>query len=105
MKISELNTKVDIVSEVIQTGPVKILKPQYNIILSNIWAKKITLLGKESFSFNGEHSSVRVNFIIRARKGIVEQMYIKHEGIIYNIIGHEHLKNDEGFMLIATVRK
>ena len=105
MKISELNTKIDIVNEAIQAGPVKNLKPQYNIILSSIWAKKITLLGKESFKFDGEHTSVRVNFIIRARNGITEQMCIKHEGTIYNIIGYEYLKNDMNFMLIATVRK
>lgn len=105
MKISELNTKIDIVKKLDDTGPVKNLEGAYAPVVKNIWAKKVKLLGQESIKLGLEHHTVRVNFIIRSRKGITESMYIQHQGVIYNIIGFEVLNDDTSFMLIATVKK
>ena len=105
MKVSELNTKIDIMAKIDIEGPVEDLEGCYNPIISNIWAKKVRLLSKESIQLSAEHSLIQVNFIIRTRKGISEDMYIKHEGVIYNIIGYEELSDDSNYMLISTVKK
>ena len=34
-----------------------------------------------------------------------ENMYIKHNDNLYNIIGFEKIKDEENYMLIATVKK
>lgn len=105
MKINELNTKIDFLSKVDEDGPVKNLNGDYIPIISNIWAKKVRLLNKESIKLGADHNLIQVNFIIRNRKGITEEMYIKHENAIYNIIGYEELSEDNNYMLIATVKK
>lgn len=105
MKISELNTKIDFVLEVAQDGPFDDLEPSYKLSIPNIWAKKTKLLGKEQIALGAQHNIVQVNFIVRDRKGIDEDMFIQHENVIYNIVGYERLKSDNNYMLIATVKK
>ncbi len=105
MKISELNTKIDILTKVESNGPVEELEGRYTPIMLNIWAKKVRLLGKESVKLGADHNLIQVNFIIRSRRGITEEMFIKHENVIYNIVGYEELKQDSNYMLIATVKK
>lgn len=105
MKISELNTKIDIVTKIETEGPVEDLEGCYNSIMTNIWAKKVRLLSKESIQLSAEHNLIQVNFIIRNRKGITEEMYIRHDDVIYNIVGYEELSSDNNYMLISTVKK
>lgn len=105
MKISELNTKIDIVTKVETEGPVDELEGGYTPIMTNIWAKKVRLLSKESIQLGADHNLIQVNFIIRNRRGITEDMFIKHENVIYNIVGYEELKEDRNYMLIVTIRK
>nr|DAT14949.1 MAG TPA: Putative head tail adaptor [Caudoviricetes sp.] len=100
-----LNTKIDICTKVDNLAPVDELEPTYSTLISSIWAKKTRLLGKESIKIGLEHNTGQFNFIIRARKGITEEMFIRHENVIYNIVGYEELKDDKNYMLIATVRK
>ena len=105
MNVGELRHKIDICSRVEQTGPVVDLAPTYHIVIPNIWAKKIRLLSKEEIKLGVEHSIVRVNFIIRTRSNITEDMCIRYKDSIYNIIGYEELKEDKNYMHITTVRK
>lgn len=105
MKISELNKKIDICTKIGNNGPVDDLEPMYETIITSIWAKKINLLGKESIKLGLEHNTVQVNFIVRARGDIDDDMYIKHKNVIYNIVGINEIKDDINYMLIATVKK
>ena len=105
MRISELNTKIDFMVEAQQDSPFEDLEPTYDNVIPNLWAKKTKLLGKEQIALGAEHNIVQVNFIVRARKDINENMFIQHEDTIYNIVGYELLKDDANFMLIATTRK
>ena len=105
MKISELNTKIDFLTKLEEEGAVRNLNGQYVSVLTNIWAKKVRLLSKESIKLGADHNLIQVNFIIRNRKGITEEMYIKHNDAIYNIVGYEGLSEDSNYTLIATVRK
>lgn len=104
MKLGELNTKIDFCIKNINNGPVDDLENTYSTIINGVWAKKIKLLGKENIKFGIEHNTVQVNFIIRTRSDISEDMYIQHENITYNIIGYEELQNYSNYMLIATVK-
>lgn len=101
----DFNEKIDflVISE--SVGAVEELEPIYTTAIPSIWAKKTRLLGSEAIKLGMDHNTVRVNFIIRKRKDITEDMFIKHNKIIYNIIGYEELSDDVNFMLIATVRK
>lgn len=91
--------------EVTQSGPFDDLEPGYDVVIPNIWASKRKLLGKENIALGAEHNIVQVNFIVRTRKDIDEAMFIRHSGVIYNIIGYEELKDSRDYMLIATVKK
>lgn len=81
------------------------LQPILVPFLSGIYAKATKLLGKESVQLSATHNLIQVNFIIRYRNDIDEDMYIKHKGKFYNIVGFEALKDDSNFLLIATVLK
>lgn len=105
MRISELNTKIDFMNEIKQDGPFEDLEPNYKPIIPNVWAKRIKLLGRENIALGAEHNLIQVNFIIRTRKDIDENMFIKHQDVIYNIVGYEELKDNRDYMLIATVKK
>lgn len=105
MNVGELNTKIDFCTESAKEGPVKPLELAYDVKISSIWAKKTRLVGAESIKLGMEHNTVPVNFIVRARTDISEDMFIRHDNVIYNIVGFEELKSDKNFMLIATVIK
>lgn len=99
------NSKIDFLTAVPPTGAVDNLEPNYTTVLQGVWAKKIRPLSSEAIKFGMDYNTIRVNFVIRKRKDITEEMFIKHEDTIYNIIGYEELIDDANFMLIATVRK
>ncbi|HHX60714.1 MAG TPA: phage head closure protein [Epulopiscium sp.] len=105
MKIAELNTKIDFMVEVAQDGPFEDLEPSYDPTITNIWAKRVKLLGKENIALGAEHNIIQVNFIIRYRSDINETVFIRHEDVIYNIVGYEELKDNRDYMLIATIKK
>lgn len=100
-----LNTKIDFMEEVAQDGPFEDLEPSYEPIISDVWASKRKLLGRENIVLGAEHNLIQVNFIIRTRKDINEDMFVSHNNIIYNIVGYEELKDNRDYMLIATVKK
>lgn len=102
MRVSELNSKIDFILEESSGEPFG--GTTEKVIASNIWAKKIQKLGKETFELYATNNIVPVNFIVRTRTDINEQMKIKHENTYYNIIGYQPIKDDEAFMLIATTR-
>ncbi len=103
MRVSDLNSKIDfILEEDNNDGPFGGVAEK--VIASNIWAKKIQKLGKETYELYATNSIVPVNFIVRTRNDINEKMKIKHEGSYYDIIGYQPIKDDESFMLIATTR-
>lgn len=103
--VKNFNSKIDFLTAVQPTGAVDNLEPSYTTTIQSVWARKIRLLSSEAIKFGMDYNTIRVNFIIRKRKDIAEDMFIKHENTIYNIIGYEGLSDDVNFMLIATVRK
>ena len=105
MRTSELDKKINFVIKEEMTGAIENLEGKYTPVIENIWAKKTQLLGKESIKLGLEHNTVQVNFIVRTRKDIADDMYIQHGNMIYNIVGYAPLEKDPNFMLIATVRK
>mgnify|MGYP001224198277 CR=1 FL=1 len=105
MNPGELRDKVDICIKVELEGAVENLHGTYDTIAENIWMKRNQLLGKESIEMGLEHNTVQVNFISRKRNDISENMYIRHKGIMHNIIGFNELPNDKNYMLIATIRR
>ena len=100
-----LDIKIDFMKAVESPGPVEKLDPEMNVVISDIWSKKVRLLGSEAIRLGMEHSTVRFNFIIRERNDISEEMYVKHGDEFYNVIGYENLEDDPNYMLIATIRK
>ena len=100
-----LNIKIDFMEEVEQDSPFDDLEPSYESIISNVWASKRKLLGRENIVLGAEHNLIQVNFITRARNDIDETMFIRYAGVIYNIVGYEELKESRDYMLIATVKK
>lgn len=105
MNAGDLRTKVDICRKAVNEGPIENLEPLYEVVIPNVWMKKTQLLGKESIAFGLEHNTVQVNFICRKRNDITEDLFIKHNNIIYNIVGYNELADDKNYMLIATVKK
>jgi SPP1 family predicted phage head-tail adaptor len=100
-----MNQKIDILtSKDYSSAPITPIKKEYEPIISNIWAKRRQLLGKEAIKQGAEHNIIQVNFTIRARKDIDESMYIGHQGNIYNIVGIAPLDDYPAYMLIATVK-
>lgn len=100
-----LDTKIDFMVEVEQDSPFEDLELTYKVTIPNVWASKRKLLGRENIVLGAEHNLIQVNFIIRARADIDETMFVKHLGVVYNIVGYEELKESRDYMLIATVKK
>ncbi len=100
-----LDIKIDLMKPVDNNGPVDNMIPELEVAYKGIWACKIRLLGSEAGRLGVEYNTVRVNFIVRVRNDINENMYIKHNDNLYNIIGFEKIKDEENYMLIATVKK
>lgn len=104
MRISELNQRIEVCKKIADDGPIENLESRYEGLFT-LWAKKTALLGKESIALGLEHNTIQVNFVCRARSDIHENLFIKHNNIIYNIIGLNELKDNNNFMLVATMRK
>lgn len=100
-----LNIKIDFMVAVAQDGPFEDLELTCEPAIPNVWASKTKLLGRENIALGAEHNIIQVNFIIRYRSDINETMFIRHEDVIYNIVGYEELKDNRDYILIATVKK
>ena len=74
----------------------------YTTIKANIPAQKIKLMDKESITLKATENITRVNFVIRTDDNVEVDQYIRCEDKLYNILGYETLKDNQGFMLIAT---
>lgn len=100
--IGEMRDKIDFY---IDTKEQDNLQPILKPYLKGIYAKGTKLLGKENIALKATNNTIQVNFIIRYREDILEDMYIKHKDKFYNIVGFERLKNSDSFLLIATTLK
>lgn len=101
----EMRHKIDFLKKIQTDEFVEDLQPEIVEVLTGIYAKKTKLLGRENIVLKATENIVQTNFIIRQRKDISEDMVIRCDGVLYEIVGYEILKNDSGFMLIATIRK
>lgn len=101
----EMRHKIDFLKKTQTDEFVEDLQPELIEVIIGVYAKKTKLLGRESIVLKATENIVQTNFIIRTRRGITEDMVIRCEGVLYEIIGYETLKDDSGFMLIATLRK
>lgn len=100
--IGEMRDKIDFY---INTDEQDNLQPILEPKLTGIYAKATKLLGKENIALNATHNLIQVNFIIRYREDINEDMFIKYKDKYYNIVGFERLRKDNNFLLIATMLK
>lgn len=101
----EMRHKIDFLKKIQIDEFVEDLQPELIEVHTGIYAKKTKLLGRENVVLKATENIVQTNFIIRQRKDISEDMVIRCEGDLYEIVGYETLKDDSGFMLIATIRK
>lgn len=103
--IAEMRYKIDFLKKVQTDEFVENLQPKLQEVLTGIYAKKIKLLGRESIILKATENIVQTNFIIRYREDISEDMVIRCNDVFYEIVGFETLKDNNSFLLIATIRK
>lgn len=85
IRISELNQKIKIVRNVISTND-NMVEEEREIEIASVWAKAQNMSGTEMFKANTSYSKTTTRFIIRFRKDITTDYFIKLNNNKFNIV-------------------
>lgn len=85
IKISDLNQKIQIVRNDIFVNDNGV-EEEGEIVIANVWAKAQNMSGTEMFKANKDYSKTTARFIIRYRKDITTDDFIKLNNNKFNIV-------------------
>ena len=85
IKIGELNKRIKIVRNKLTTNDNGV-EEEKEIVIAKIWAKVQNMSGTEIFKANTDYSKVTTRFLIRYRKDITTDDYIKFNNNKFNIV-------------------
>lgn len=102
MKIGEFRHRISIKKPVVEVSENGFEVETYETY-KTLWAKVTNLYGKEYFEAATFQKEKTVKFIIRAIKGIDENMKIEFNGKLYNITFIDNIKYENKYMEIKAL--